>query len=396
MLFLYLFAVVFCGLWAWALLYMWRSVMSMPLLREEVARSSGNTVDWPSLSIIIPACNEADHLEAALTSLLAQDYPRLEVIVIDDRSTDGTGEIIDRLAGKDPRVRAVHVESLPEGWLGKVNALREGARRAGGAWYLFTDADVYFQPAAIRRAVGYAVRHGLNHLTCVPEVTGPSNRFWLEVAIRAFFVLFCPSIRAPRINREGSRWAAGIGAFNLVEAATFERTPGFEWLRMEPADDMGLGVMLKQAGARARLLNADGEMSVPWYESVGAMIRGLEKNSFGPGANYSYLRQLIVVIFVCLLALIPPLSLLAGIFLGDPILLAAGGIAQATALLVVWLMPRRSLREAMLSLCLPVGVLILAWILVRSAYKCFRNDGIDWRGTHYSLTALRAGQRVRF
>ena len=388
-------SLLFCGLWVYLLIYMRRSASSMPMLVGEAQRVCDDSMELPLLTVIIPACNEADHIEAALNSLLEQDYSPLELIVIDDRSTDATAEILDRIAATDSRVRAVHIKSLPEGWLGKVHALHEGVRRARGDWYLFTDADVYFQPSAVRHAVSYAVHHGVDHLACLPEISGHSS-FWLDVAIRAFLFLLCPSVRLPEINREGSRWPAGIGAFNLVEAATFKRTPGFEWLRMEPADDLGLGLMVKKSGARTRLLNADGAIRVAWYESVGAMVKGLEKNSFGPGAYYSYLRQFAIVLLLWSLASAPLASLLAGLLLGDATLFIAGAIAHIATVVIAFVMPRKTAREFFASLCLPIGIALLSLILLRSAYQCLRHNGIDWRGTHYGLAELRRGQRVRF
>ena len=120
---------------------------------------------------MIPACNEADTLGAALGTLLAQDYPALEILLVNDRSTDGTGDIVDRLAASDPRITALHVRELPQGWLGKVHALHVASERARGDWLLFTDADVHFAPGALRRAVAVARVHQLDHLTCVPNVT---------------------------------------------------------------------------------------------------------------------------------------------------------------------------------------------------------------------------------
>src|SRR6185503_6720653 len=117
------------------------SMWTMPVLARQ---RSPDPPRWPKLSIIIPACNEAASIEAAVTSRLAQDYPDFEVCVIDDRSTDGTGAIVDRLAEGDPRVRAVHITELPEGWLGKVHALHRGVSIATGEWLLLSDADVHF------------------------------------------------------------------------------------------------------------------------------------------------------------------------------------------------------------------------------------------------------------
>ena len=349
---------------------------------------------WPLVSVIIPACNEADHFEAALMSVLQQDYPNLEIVLVNDRSTDTTGEIIDRLAAADQRVKGVHITDLPAGWLGKVHALHQGVRRANGDWYLFSDADVYFQPGALRRAIGYATHNNLSHVACLPELT-TFSAFWLDVTIRAFFLLFCVAGRLAEVNRRNSKWPIGVGAFNLVEAAAFKRTPGFEWLRMEPGDDVGLGLMLKKAGARTRLLNADGEIRVPWYESLWAMIRGLEKNSFGPGANYSYLRQFFMVLGLWCVVLAPPLSVALGFYANNAALLVAGTIALAVNFIIAFAMPRKTTRDILAYIVLPIGALFVSLIMLRSAWKCFRNGGIDWRGTHYPVEQLRRGQRVK-
>jgi hypothetical protein len=388
-------SLVFCGMWVYAVIYMQRAAAGVPLLREMAIDTDPGDGDWPLLSVIIPACNEAGQIETALRSLLAQDYPGLELIVVNDRSTDATGEIIDRLAASDHRIRPVHVESLPDGWLGKVHALDAGVRQARGEWYLFTDADIHFEPDMLRRAIAYARHADVEHVTCLPEISGPMS-FWLDVTIRSFALLFAVTTRLAAVNRNDSKWPVGLGAFNLVEASAFARTPGFEWLRMEPADDMGLGLMLKRAGARTRLVNGWGVLRVAWYASIGEMVRGLEKNSFGPGARYSYTRQLAMLLVLVLFAVVPGASLVAGILLSNAVLAAAGGIAALVSGVVALTMPRESARDAFAYLFLPVGVLVMAVIMWRATLLCFRNDGIDWRGTHYSVAELRAGQRVRF
>ena len=211
-----------------------------------------------------------------------------------------------------------------------------------------------------------------------------------------FSMMLCASARVAEVNREGSRAFIGIGAFNLVRTAALKRTPGFEWLRMEPIDDMGLGAMLKASGARAHVASGVDELRVPWYGSVGAMIRGLEKNTFGAGTDFSYARQLLNVVMLLLIASVPALSLLGGVHRSDVLLSGFGGFALAVNLFVALRMPRRSIRDVAVYLCLPFGVALIAWIMLRAAYKCLRNGGVDWRGTHYSIDQLRRGQRVRF
>jgi glycosyltransferase involved in cell wall biosynthesis len=276
-----IFLISLCGLgrgFCYLIMIKW-----LPVFRKQHAPTPDV---WPRLSVVIPACNEADNLQSAVATLSQQDYSDLEIILVDDRSTDGTGEIIDRLAHQDPRIRAVHVETLPEGWLGKVHALHRGVEQASGDWLLFTDADVHFASGTLRRAVALVLHQRVDHLALIPQTIQKS--FWLEVAVGTFGLLFFITTRAASVNRPGSKTFVGIGAFNLVNAARFHRTDGFEWLRLEPGDDVGLGLMIKQAGGTTRLAFAYDDLSLQWYLSVAAMFKGLEKNLFGPASHYRW------------------------------------------------------------------------------------------------------------
>ena len=315
----------------------------MPLLHEVAAVMCCEDIELPVLSVVIPACNEASHIGQALRSLLDQDYPKLEVVVINDRSTDDTGEILERLADRDNRIKVIHIDKLPAGWLGKVHALHQGVKQATGEWYLFTDADIYFQPGALRRSVCYAKHYRLNHLACVPDVH--NKGFWLDIAVRSFFLMLCLGARVAEVNRENSNRPIGIGAFNLVEAATFHNTPGFEWLRMETVDDYGLGVMIKQAGGRTRLVVALKDMSVPWYENLGAMIKGVEKNTFGAAAKYSLARLFLIELFLLGLVMAPLVSLISGLIFNDPLLLMVACVFFAALVVFALYSPRQHHRE---------------------------------------------------
>ena len=138
--------------------------------------------DMPTLSIVVPACNEEDTIERGMNSLLALDYPHLEIIAVNDRSTDRTGAILDRLALSDPRLRVLHVETLPAGWLGKNHAMHSGSQAAKGKWLLFTDADVVFAPDALRRTVAFAERECLDHLVLSPRCE--THGFWERAKLR--------------------------------------------------------------------------------------------------------------------------------------------------------------------------------------------------------------------
>ena len=382
--------IVLCGFWALGFLYLFWVRLRVPQLLELQFREPK---EWPLLSVIIPACNEAANIDAAVASLLRQDYPSFEIILVDDRSTDGTGEIIDRLALREPRIRALHVTALPEGWLGKVHALDRGVESAKGEWLLFTDADVQFAAGTLRRAVGWAAVNGIDHLALAPLAVQQS--FLLDIVVHAFMLLFLIGTRAAGINRPNSRSFAGVGAFNLVRRTAFQRTPGFQWLRLEPCDDVGLGLMVKRTGGRSFFAFAQQHLTVAWYPSVAAMFKGLEKNLFGSSANYRWWMTAINIFGISALAAAPPLAAFVGVSESRALLLNAGLGALALHWAFALSATSQGWRSRFSLLLAPVGLLVIGAMMVRATWKCLAQGAIDWRGTRYPLEQLRAGQRVK-
>ena len=388
---LLIFLLSLCAAWVVGFGYLIVAIKRLPVFRNLQAPMPGV---WPRLSVVIPACNEAATLESAVATLLQQDYPDLEIVLVDDRSTDGTGELIDRLAHQDPRIRTVHIGILPQGWLGKVHALHRGVEQASGAWLLFTDADVHFAAGTLRRAIAVVLHQRVDHLTLIPRATQKS--FWLDVAVNTFGLLFFITTRAGGVNRPHSKAFVGIGAFNLVSAWRFHQTVGFEWLRLEPGDDVGLGMIMKQAGGTTRLAFAYEDLSVQWYASVAAMFKGLEKNLFGPGSDYRWWLMLLQVGMIWALVVAPYFSLALGLARGLAPLWIAGAAAIGVHLIFsIFFVPERKTKRLSL-LLFPVGVLLITAMMLRAGYQCVKNGGIDWRGTHYPLDQLRSGQRVTF
>jgi cellulose synthase/poly-beta-1,6-N-acetylglucosamine synthase-like glycosyltransferase len=204
------------------------------------------------------------------------------LVIVDDRSTDGTGAIAEAIAARDARVRVEHVSLLPTGWLGKVYALQRGVERASGEWLLFSDADVHFAPGTLRRAIAYLESEHADHLSVMPELR--PRTFLVGVVQAAFLRLAVAGGRLATVADPHSSAAVGGGLFSLVRRAALEGTPGFEWLRLEVIDDLALGQMLKTHGAHARVVNAAGSVWLDFYPSVSEFVRGGEKNSFGSWA----------------------------------------------------------------------------------------------------------------
>jgi glycosyltransferase involved in cell wall biosynthesis len=343
---------------------------------------------WPRLSVIIPACNEGDTLRAALESVRGQDYPDLEIVVVDDRSDDETPQIVDELAADDSRISGLHVETLPKGWLGKVNAMRVGVEHASGDLLLFTDADVHFATDALRRAVSALKAQELDHLTIMPSVV--SDHLMLEAVYSTFGTLLLVTTRPHRMRDPSSDAVVGVGAFNLVRRSLYDETPGLEWIRMDVADDSALAQMLREHGARQNVLFGTTDVNLDWYPSVGALIRGLEKNLFGIGTRYRVLRAIMGGAALAFFASAPYLAL---VHPGGTLGLAACTVALGMMVLANVIMSGKMKRGWLQILLLPVAWLVILVAFVRSTVVTLRNGGITWRGTHYPIDQLRRLQR---
>ncbi|MCB9898168.1 MAG: glycosyltransferase [Planctomycetes bacterium] len=382
-----LLVILGCGVWLATLVALWRTRAAVPMLRDQPFLPP---LREPTVSLLVPARNEALTLPAAADTWRALDEPRPQIVLVDDRSDDGTGEIVDRLAQRDPRIVPVHVTDLPPGWLGKNHALQRAVEASTGEWLLFTDADVHFAPDAVRRAVAHAELHGLDQLAVLPDVVGGGPLY--SCALAHFARSFTLSQRLWDVSNPRSSAHVGVGAFNLVRRAALERTPGLPWLALDVADDVALGKLLKSHGCRCGVAGGMGLVSVAWYPSFAAMARGLEKNTF------SVLRcnlgiVLIMVAFSLGVDFAPLLALLPW---GVPWMAPLGALAVAAALVSGASIALRGRRPLLPALLWPVGSLLFAYVLLRAGILGHRRGGIAWRGTFHSSAELRKGARVTF
>jgi glycosyltransferase involved in cell wall biosynthesis len=339
----------------------------------------------PTLSVVVAARNEEADIERALSTLRDQDYPGLEVVVVDDRSEDSTGAILDRMAAADSRIRVLHLNELPAGWLGKNHALQRGAEAASGEFLLFTDADVRFAPSCLSRAGGFAVERGLDFLSVSPliEADGIILRAFMGVFTFFFALMFLPW----RARIPGSKRFVGIGAFNMVRRSFYFRHGGHEPIRLRPDDDLQLGRFSKLRGARQDLLFGCGALAVRWYPSVGAMVRGLEKNAFTV-YNYSFARAVLSVPLVVALNVAPFVGALLPIGPARWLFLAA-------ALCIVVACADGARFHGLARWCgffYPAIIAFFGFIVLRAVLLTALRGGILWRGTFYSLESLRANR----
>ncbi len=350
---------------------------------SSVAPSTGR--DGPLVSVIVPACNEEEHIGRTIESLLQQSYHNLEILAVNDRSTDATGSLLDELQQKHARLTVLHINDLPAGWMGKANALQTAASRAAGDYLLFTDGDVAMDPSTIARAVSHMTKQHRDHITLLFQnsTTGLLlNSFILEAG-SGLLQLFRPWRAVARTARN----FIGVGAFNLVKKTTYIAIGGHMSIRMHPVDDIMLGKIIKRRGYAQECLLGTDLVTVPWYTGIGDMVNGLMKNAMAV-INYRFALLVPLLAAMVLYTIIPFWAL----FFTEGVARYCFGGAVVVRMVLFFF------GAGLINIspwCAPVAVItpyISVFIVVRAAWLNSRDHGIYWRGTHYSLTELRQNE----
>jgi len=332
-------------------------------------------------SVVLAARDEEARIETTIRRLLAQEGVQLEVIVVDDRSLDGTREILRRLAKGDARVTVKRIELLPEGWLGKCHACHVGASVAAGDWILFTDADCWLKPDVIARALLVAEREGADHITLTPGVAPetPGGRAWHL----AFLLTLADWISG--VNRDRPKRYLGLGAFNLVRLPAYRECGGYEALRLTVLDDVKLGLLLRRSGKRTRAFIGGNDAECYWGATAPAMMKVMEKNYF---AALEYRTGVAMGLGI-------GGTLFWGVALAGPFIGTAAGIVAGAALLSLSLpagiLARRLGWSWSAAVLVPFIYPALFYAVVNSAFVTLRQGGVCWRDTFYPLDVLRAG-----
>jgi cellulose synthase/poly-beta-1,6-N-acetylglucosamine synthase-like glycosyltransferase len=361
---------------------------------------SGN----PRVSIIVPARNEEEAIEQALRTLLALDYDNYEVIAVNDRSTDRTGEIMERVAESQtqtqsphpvpaksagtrrghPRLRVVHHQELPSGWLGKTHAMWTAANLATGDWLLFTDADVLFKPDSLRRALAYAEAEKADHVVLFPRMIMKRPGEYMMIAF--FQTMFMFGHRPWKVADPSTDDHMGVGAFNLVRRRVYDAVGTYQALRMEVLDDMKLGKVVKKGGFAQRNVFGGDLISIRWAHGAIGVVNNLTKNFFAV-LSFQWWRTLLSAFGLAFLNFGPFL----GVWMAHGWARVPYGVALGSMFLIYLGMSWRSAVPPYYFLLHPVSAALFIYTLMRSMFLTLWNDGIVWRGTKYPLEELRKG-----
>ncbi|MBV9670936.1 MAG: glycosyltransferase [Acidobacteriales bacterium] len=375
------------AVWTWYVAQALIGLKQVPDLTEpewDLTPKEWNSL--PTLSVVVPARNEEEKIESCLRSLVRSLYPRLRVIAVDDRSTDATGAIMDRLKLEFPtRLSVTHVSELPEGWLGKTHAMWLGAQTTDTEYILFTDGDVVFAPKALARALAYMKAIEADHLVLFPTLT--LRTFGETMMVSLFQTLFIFEHRAWKAADPKSKDHIGVGAFNLVRRDAYQKIGTYEALRLAILDDMKLGQRVKQAGLKQRVAYGRDLVRVRWAEGALGVIRGLTKNAFAV-ADFSVPKLLFQITGMTYILLGPYAgALLAPALAKLPFLLAIATIwAQYFGL------ARNGDTKWWYMVTHPLAAALFIYTMLRSTVVTLARGGIEWRGTRYSLAEIRASQ----
>ena len=381
--------------------------VSKPEWDRNLVSAAGN----PRVSIIVPARNEEAAIEQALQSLLSLDYDNYEVIAVNDRSTDRTGEIMERVAASHvsqnqrdmghphfeleashptktalggPALRVIHHAELPPGWLGKTHAMWTAANQASGDWLLFTDADVLFKPDSVRRALAYAEAEPADHVVLFPRMIMKRPGEYMMIAF--FQTMFMFGHRPWKVADPSTDDHMGVGAFNLVRRRVYDAVGTYQALRMEVLDDMKLGKVVKKAGFAQRNVFGGDLISVRWAHGAFGVVNNLTKNFFAV-LSFQWWRTLLSAVGLVFLNLGPFL----GVWLAHGWARLPYAVALGSMFLIYLGMSWRSSVPPYYFLLHPVSTAMFTYTLLRSMILTLWNDGIVWRGTKYPLEELRKG-----
>ena len=372
-----------CIVWYGGVVLIWKH-RSHYLRMSSLIFQSHEMKALPKLSILVPACDEGRTVERAMRSLMALDYPNFEIIAVNDRSKDETGEILDCLALDNPALKVIHIDTLPNEWLGKNHALHVASRSATGEWLLFTDADVIYRRDTMQVAVAHALREKLDHLVVCPRCE--AQGFWEKLFMSYFLLMFLLRVRPWEVSNVKRKAFMGFGAFNMVRAEAYRKSGGHASLPMEVADDYKLGKILKRHGYLSGMLDGSDYLSLRWVFGFQGVWNGFTKNAFA-SFDFSLFRTFFGMTGLVFTAIYP----VFGLLVPNPPVQIVSVLTLIAMISGAFSMRRVTGANPFYGLCYPVAGTLVIGIILKSTWLTFKQRGIVWRGTKYPLDVLRKG-----
>ncbi len=371
---------------------------------KPVERSRFDNKSLPLVSVIVPARNEETKIARCIESLLKQDYPNFELVIIDDRSTDSTGKIIAEFAAKDSRIKFVQGKDAPSGWIGKCNALAHAVGYASGDFFVFTDADTYHHPNSIRDSISYAITNKIDLISFVPvqELGSPAERLIMPVLLGSFLL----GDPFHTVNDPEAKRAYAYGQYIVCRRSSYHAIGGHQSVRDEIVEDHAIGRVFKEKGYKIAVADGKTLYSVRMYTDLESLWLGWTKNLYslidGKIGNLLYLLALLNTVL-----LLPYLELawvVAEWCQGE----VSGSLYRLTSLVVVqyaifalwW--KRISEHHAGVNwfhfFLIPFGGIGVTVLYLHSAYMVLFGAQVNWKGRRYVVNkhkTIRSDETVR-
>jgi cellulose synthase/poly-beta-1,6-N-acetylglucosamine synthase-like glycosyltransferase len=351
-------------------------------------RTSGKMSNpLPLVTVIISAKDEERHIEEAARSILASDHPSIQLILVDDRSTDRTLEIMEDLARLEGRITVLSVHELPPGWTGKTHAVYLGTHQASGEILLFTDADTVFRPDAISRALRHFLTNGLDMMSLIPGFT---DRGLLEDAVHPHLALglsyFYP---LTEVNDATKPAAMASGCFIMITKRAYSEVGTWETFRSQVTEDVALAKAVKAKGLKMGLMRGGDLVRTRPFATLSEVCRFWERTYYG-ALEQSIPKMVRLVFNYVSLVLLTLFFVFSGVLLlvgtdTAPIngLFAMSTLAMAAVIIPYSVFIRLEHGNWLYGLMAPVGIFVGAWVAVSTLGTVVMDKGIQWRGSLY-------------
>lgn len=339
----------------------------------------------PLVSVLVPARNEERNIGACLESLMAQDYPRMEILVLDDDSSDATAATVEAMAGRDGRIRLLRGKPLPMGWHGKAWACHQLAQAAHGEWLLFADADTRHRPNSLSSALALARARNLDLLSLIPDMG--LKGFWERVMMSVIPLVFVGCV--PHFAFTRTRWpvlAGAIGPFMLFRRATYERFGGHEAVRRDIVEDVFIARWVKRVGGRIALADGVDVLRVDFYNGFRETWNGLSKSTFA-AFNYS-LPGILAAISAFVALFVGPYAVLYHAWrvgLADLAHFSLPLTQIILAWVAMWFVDGRFLIPRRYAMLIGLTVVVAALFCVNSIASSLFGAGTVWKGRAYQF-----------
>jgi hopene-associated glycosyltransferase HpnB len=334
---------------------------------------------WPSVAVVVPARDEAGIVDATVPTLVGQDYPGpVRVIVVDDNSADGTGEVVKR---RWPTVSVIRTGEPEPGWAGKLWALRAGVAEAGDVEYLlFTDADIAHPPDSLTALVSAAQERDLELVSLMARLRARTG--WERLIVPAFVYFFAMLFPFRWSNRPGARTSAAAGGCVLIRRTALERAGGVAAIRGAVIDDVALARAVRRTGGRTFLGLADRVVSVRAYPTLKSLWRMVSRSAYAQ-LRHSPLLLAGTVLGLLLVFAVPPVSTVVGALIADPVLCGLGAAGWLLMAATYVPMLRYYRQPSVASLALPFTAALYLAMTVDSAVRHYQGRGAAWKGRTY-------------